>query len=71
MATKKGNVRKGMRAGARLAYDNVGASKKRAARARVVKRRPGLQAKVTRAKKAGVKARGAVKAARKTHSLFL
>ena len=69
MGTKKGGARRGMVAGARLAYDNVGASKKRKVGTKVGKR-AGVQGAVRRAKARGASAKGGIRLARKVHSVF-
>ena len=68
--TRKGNARKGVVAGARLAYDNVGASKKRKIGTRIGKR-AGVQSAVRKAKRKGASAKGGVRLAKKVHRAFV
>tara|TARA_R110000787_G_scaffold234035_4_gene340921 strand:+ start:2213 stop:2431 length:219 start_codon:yes stop_codon:yes gene_type:complete len=67
--TRKGMARKGAVRGARLAYDNVGASKKRKVGTKVGKK-VGVQSAVRKAKARGASARGGVRVAKKVHSMF-
>tara|TARA_R110000765_G_scaffold37307_1_gene82759 strand:+ start:188 stop:406 length:219 start_codon:yes stop_codon:yes gene_type:complete len=67
--TRKGMARSGAAKGARLAYDNVGASKKRKVGTKIGKK-AGVQGSVRRAKAKGASAKKIIQAGRKAHAMF-